>query len=57
MYEAEKVDEASGGQIGLRGQVEKEVHHCVSHVCIVDKLKKILLLSSGTLLIVLVFLL
>jgi hypothetical protein len=57
MYEAEKVDKASRGQIGLRGKVEKEVHHCVSHVCIVDKLQKILLLSSSTLLIVLVFLL
>jgi hypothetical protein len=57
MNEAEKVDEASGGQIGLRGEVEKEVHYCVSHVRIVNKLQKILLLSSSTLLIVLVFLL
>jgi hypothetical protein len=57
MYEAKKVDKASWGQIGLRGKVEKEVHHCVTHVRIVDKLKKILLLSSSTLLIVLVFLL
>ena len=38
MYEVEKVNEASRRQISLGRQVKQEVHHCVAHVRVVNKL-------------------
>ena len=53
--EVEEVDKASRRQVRLRGQVQEEVHHCVTHVGVVYQLKEILFLSGSALLIVLIF--